>query len=75
MSIALLPSINVSVGNKFIYFQRTLSRYFDASLVTAQLQPTLISKVNTVVQLMLVASVMAAPVWSFPSAGTLQALR
>ncbi|KAF4520982.1 hypothetical protein B566_EDAN002478 [Ephemera danica] len=46
---------------------RTLTRYFDASMVTAQLQPTLISKVNTVVQLVLVAAVMSAPVWDLPS--------
>ncbi|XP_065343032.1 probable cardiolipin synthase (CMP-forming) [Cloeon dipterum] len=46
---------------------RTLKRYFDATLVTAQLQPTLISKVNTVVQLLFVASVLVAPVISYPS--------
>ena len=39
----------------------TLARYFDASLVTAQLAPTGISKFNTAVQLLLVASSLAVP--------------
>ncbi|XP_044729789.1 probable cardiolipin synthase (CMP-forming) [Chrysoperla carnea] len=44
---------------------RTLSRYFDASHVTAELAPTFISKVNTAVQLTLVATTLAAPVFGF----------
>ncbi|CAG0890145.1 unnamed protein product [Cyprideis torosa] len=41
---------------------RTLSRYFDGTLATAQLAPTQISKFNTAVQLGLVASTLTAPV-------------
>lgn len=44
---------------------RSLSRYFDATHVTAQLAPTFISKVNTVVQLFTVAATLGAPVWSY----------
>lgn len=44
---------------------RTLSHYFDATHVTAQLAPTFISKVNTAVQLFTVAATLGAPVWSY----------
>lgn len=44
---------------------RTLSRYFDATHVTAQLEPTFISKVNTAVQLFTVAASLGAPVWEY----------
>lgn len=44
---------------------RTLSRYFDATHVTAQLAPTFISKVNTVVQLSAVAASLGAPIWNY----------
>ncbi|GAB6021711.1 hypothetical protein CHUAL_004291 [Chamberlinius hualienensis] len=42
---------------------KTLSRYFDATYATAQLSPTIISKVNTAVQLILVACTLSAPVF------------
>lgn len=44
---------------------RTLSQYFDATHVTAQLEPTFISKVNTAVQLFTVAASLGAPVWNY----------
>lgn len=44
---------------------RTLSQYFDATHVTAQLEPTFISKVNTAVQLFTVAASLGAPVWEY----------
>lgn len=44
---------------------RTLSRYFDVTHATAQLSPTAISKWNTGMQLLLVATTLAAPVFSF----------
>ncbi|RZC42023.1 cardiolipin synthase 1 [Asbolus verrucosus] len=44
---------------------RTLSRYFDVTHATAQLAPTFISKVNTGVQLLLVGSTLAAPVFHY----------
>ncbi|XP_030754498.1 probable cardiolipin synthase (CMP-forming) [Sitophilus oryzae] len=44
---------------------KTFVRYFDATHATAQLAPTLISKVNTAVQLLLVGSTLAAPVFNY----------
>ncbi|KAJ8880682.1 hypothetical protein PR048_017152 [Dryococelus australis] len=44
---------------------RNLSRYFDVTYATAQLAPTTLSKVNTAVQLLLVASTLAAPVFNY----------
>ncbi|XP_069788527.1 cardiolipin synthase (CMP-forming) [Narcine bancroftii] len=44
---------------------RTLSKYFNPCYATAQLKPTFISKVNTAVQLVLVAASLAAPVFHF----------
>nr|CAH0103086.1 unnamed protein product [Daphnia galeata] len=44
---------------------RTLGRYFDPSLATAQLAPTNISKFNTAVQLVLVACSLAVPAFNF----------
>uniref|UniRef100_A0A1B0GQ71 cardiolipin synthase (CMP-forming) n=1 Tax=Phlebotomus papatasi TaxID=29031 RepID=A0A1B0GQ71_PHLPP len=44
---------------------KTLSRYFDVTHATAQLAPTFISKVNTVVQLVAVATSLGAPVWDY----------
>lgn len=41
-------------------YRQTLRRYFDVTLVTAQLAPTAISKFNTGVQLLLVAATLAA---------------
>jgi hypothetical protein len=49
---------------KYFLIQRTLSRYFDVTHATAQLSPTAISKWNTGMQLLLVASTLAAPVFS-----------
>ncbi|XP_028038627.1 probable cardiolipin synthase (CMP-forming) [Bombyx mandarina] len=44
---------------------RTLSRYFDVTHATAQLAPTFISKVNTAVQLLLVGTTLASPVFGY----------
>ncbi|EEB18423.1 cdp-diacylglycerol--glycerol-3-phosphate 3-phosphatidyltransferase, putative [Pediculus humanus corporis] len=44
---------------------RTLSRYFDVTHATAQLAPTFISKVNTGVQLVLVGTTLAAPIFGY----------
>ncbi|KAI9563199.1 hypothetical protein GHT06_010657 [Daphnia sinensis] len=43
---------------------RTVGRYFDPSLATAQLAPTNISKFNTAVQLLLVACSLAVPAFN-----------
>ncbi|KAL0118183.1 hypothetical protein PUN28_009091 [Cardiocondyla obscurior] len=44
---------------------KTLARYFDPTHATVQLAPTLTSKLNTGVQLTLVAGTLAAPVYHF----------
>nr|XP_056712014.1 cardiolipin synthase (CMP-forming) [Euleptes europaea] len=53
---------------------RTLSRYFNPCYATAQLKPTFISKMNTVVQLILVAASLAAPVFNYVDSVYLQTL-
>uniref|UniRef100_K7GGW6 Cardiolipin synthase (CMP-forming) n=1 Tax=Pelodiscus sinensis TaxID=13735 RepID=K7GGW6_PELSI len=53
---------------------RTLSRYFNPCYATAQLKPTFISKMNTVVQLILVAASLAAPVFNYVDSIYLQTL-
>lgn len=45
--------------------QRTLTKYFDATNVTAQLAPTFISKVNTVVQLFTIGASLGAPIFNY----------
>ncbi|XP_031630837.1 probable cardiolipin synthase (CMP-forming) [Contarinia nasturtii] len=50
---------------------RTLSRYFDATHVTAKLKPTLISKLNTVVQLTTITASLAAPSYGLLAHSTL----
>ncbi|XP_066152601.1 probable cardiolipin synthase (CMP-forming) [Euwallacea fornicatus] len=53
---------------------RTLVRYFNATNATAQLAPTFISKVNTAVQLLLVGTTLAAPVFDYINHPVLQGL-
>ncbi|XP_034938251.1 probable cardiolipin synthase (CMP-forming) [Chelonus insularis] len=53
---------------------RTWSRYFDPSHATVQLTPTFISKLNTAVQLSLVAGTLAAPVFNYVNHPILQGL-
>ncbi|XP_055381072.1 probable cardiolipin synthase (CMP-forming) [Condylostylus longicornis] len=53
---------------------RTLLRYFDATQVTAQLEPTFISKVNTVVQLLTIGFSLGAPIWNYADHISLQGL-
>lgn len=55
-------------NNKFykhFIFQKTFSKYFDVTYATVQVEPTLISKINTGVQLALVGTTLAAPVFEF----------
>ncbi|KAM5163380.1 cardiolipin synthase (CMP-forming) [Mantella aurantiaca] len=44
---------------------RTVGKYFNPCYATAQLEPTFISKMNTAVQLILVAASLAAPVFNY----------
>lgn len=53
---------------------KTLARYFDPTHATVQLAPTLTSKLNTGVQLSLVAGTLAAPVYHFVDHPILQYL-
>ncbi|XP_045776664.1 probable cardiolipin synthase (CMP-forming) isoform X1 [Maniola jurtina] len=53
---------------------KTLSRYFDVTHATAQLAPTFISKMNTAVQLLLVGTTLASPVFGYVDHPALTAL-
>ncbi|CAG9789218.1 unnamed protein product [Diatraea saccharalis] len=53
---------------------RTLSRYFDVTHATAQLAPTTISKFNTALQLLLVGTALASPVFGYVDHPALTAL-
>ncbi|XP_056624470.1 cardiolipin synthase (CMP-forming) [Triplophysa dalaica] len=52
----------------------TLSKFFNPCYRTARLRPTLISKINTAVQLFLVAASLSAPVFHFTDSVLLQSL-
>lgn len=53
---------------------KTLARYFDVTMATAQLSPTLISKVNTAIQICTVGATLGAPVFHYVSHPALEAL-
>lgn len=53
------------VRYKSLPHPRTFVQFFDVSYATAQITPTLISKVNTGVQLLLVGSTLSAPVFNY----------
>ncbi|XP_056423801.1 cardiolipin synthase (CMP-forming) [Hyla sarda] len=71
--IALIGSV-FYVRYKTLPPPRTLGRYFNPCHVTAQLEPTFISKMNTAVQLILVAASLSAPVFDYVDSVYLQAL-
>ncbi|XP_072293422.1 cardiolipin synthase (CMP-forming) [Eucyclogobius newberryi] len=52
----------------------TLSKFFNPCYTTAQLKPTLFSKMNTAIQLFLVAASLAAPVLQYTDSAVLQCL-
>ncbi|XP_039856541.1 cardiolipin synthase (CMP-forming) [Simochromis diagramma] len=52
----------------------TLTKFFNPCYTTAQLKPTLISKINTAIQLCLVAASLAAPVFQYTDSILLQCL-
>uniref|UniRef100_A0A3Q1EUN7 cardiolipin synthase (CMP-forming) n=1 Tax=Acanthochromis polyacanthus TaxID=80966 RepID=A0A3Q1EUN7_9TELE len=56
------------------FLQVTLSKFFNPCYTTAQLKPTLFSKVNTAIQLCLVAASLAAPVFQYTDSILLQCL-
>lgn len=53
---------------------RTFLRYFDATLATASVSPTMISKLNTALQLGLVSITLTAPIFDFVNHPYLQTL-
>ncbi|XP_074920594.1 LOW QUALITY PROTEIN: cardiolipin synthase (CMP-forming) [Chelonoidis abingdonii] len=53
---------------------RTVGKYFNPCYATAQLKPTFVSKMNTAVQLILVAASLAAPVFDYVDSIYLQTL-
>ncbi|KAM4040254.1 cardiolipin synthase (CMP-forming) [Anomaloglossus baeobatrachus] len=71
--VALIGSV-FYVRYKTLPPPRTLGRYFNPCYATAQLEPTFISKMNTAVQLILVAASLAAPVFNYVDSVYLQAL-
>lgn len=65
--------VRLSINQRDL-FQKTLARYFDPTHATVQLAPTMASKLNTAVQLSLVAGTLAAPVFHFIDHPILQGL-
>ncbi|XP_028599974.2 cardiolipin synthase (CMP-forming)-like [Podarcis muralis] len=68
-SMIILRDIALIAAVSYVQYRtvpplRTL-RYFNPCYATAQLKPTFISKMNTVVQLILVAASLAAPVFNY----------
>ncbi|KAK4884024.1 hypothetical protein RN001_000295 [Aquatica leii] len=70
----LLLTAGVIIRYRSLPPPRTFTRYFDLTHATAQLAPTLISKVNTGIQLLLVGSTLAAPVFHYVGHPMLQSL-
>ncbi|MEQ2204923.1 cardiolipin synthase, partial [Xenoophorus captivus] len=68
----LIPGIKLSEPSCLLPV--TLSKFFNPCYTTAQLKPTLFSKVNTAIQLFLVAASLAAPVFQFTDSVLLQCL-
>ncbi|WVQ61959.1 uncharacterized protein L199_000092 [Kwoniella botswanensis] len=54
---------------------RTLKRYFDVSIPSAEVKPTQISKINTALQLLLMGLTTVSPLLGYSIAGPLQALQ
>ncbi|KAL3286503.1 hypothetical protein HHI36_001008 [Cryptolaemus montrouzieri] len=61
----LLVTAGFIIRYRSLPHPKTLGRYFDVTHATVQLAPTFISKVNTGVQLALVGSTLAAPVFHY----------
>ncbi|KAK7103760.1 hypothetical protein V1264_018596 [Littorina saxatilis] len=77
--LIVFRDISLIAGGFYIRYRSlpppiTLSRYFDISYATVSVSPTFISKLNTALQLSLVAFSLAAPVFGFMDHVCLQAL-
>ncbi|OAD56812.1 putative cardiolipin synthase [Eufriesea mexicana] len=71
--VALISAASY-IRYKSLPFPKTLGRYFDPTYATAQLAPTYISKINTVIQLSFIAGTLAAPVFHFVNHPILEVL-
>lgn len=77
--LVVARDIALVIGASYIRYRslpipRTMAKYFDPTYASVQLAPTLASKLNTGVQLCLVASTLAAPVFHFVDHPVLQGL-
>ncbi|XP_046750874.1 probable cardiolipin synthase (CMP-forming) [Diprion similis] len=77
--LVVARDIVLVIGASFIRYRslpmpRTLVKYFDPTYASVQLAPTFTSKLNTGVQLCLVGSTLAAPVFHFVDHPLLQGL-
>ncbi|KAK0164344.1 hypothetical protein PV328_002983 [Microctonus aethiopoides] len=77
--LVVLRDIVLIGGASYIRYRslpppKTLNRYFDPSHATVQLAPTLTSKLNTAVQLVLLGGTLAAPVFHFVNHPLLEGL-
>lgn len=84
--ISLPPPVSHSRPEPVLTLQRTLKRYFDPSMPSAEVKPTQISKVslvlcyqliqiNTALQLLLMGVTTVSPLVQFPISGALTALQ
>ncbi|CAG8595523.1 24748_t:CDS:2, partial [Cetraspora pellucida] len=78
----LLPSRDFCLIAATFYYRyvslpspKTLSRYFDISIPSAEVRPTLISKVNTALQLALMGTTLSSPVFGWIDVPFLKALQ
>ncbi|XP_015597965.1 probable cardiolipin synthase (CMP-forming) [Cephus cinctus] len=77
--LVIVRDVALVIGASYVRYRslpppKTLARYFDPTHATVQLAPTFTSKLNTGVQLSLVASTLAAPVFHFVDHPLLQGL-
>lgn len=77
--LIIIRDVLLVVGSLIVRYKslpgpKTIPRYFDASLATVEIKPTMISKVNTGFQLTLVALTLGAPVFDYVDHPLLQGL-
>lgn len=61
----ILVSAGLIIRYKSLPEPRTVGKFFDVTMATADLSPTFLSKLNTTLQLILVGTTLAAPVFDF----------
>lgn len=61
----ILVSAGLIIRYKSLPEPRTVGKFFDVTMATADLSPTFLSKMNTTLQLILVGTSLAAPVFDF----------